>query len=137
MNFLFLVQFASQLPPLFFFFSLWRVNMGYAPIMNELKCSLWEWSSNWQDYFTYWLSGKLFMIPVFWIHVVCSQLETLSTSHLPRSLESWEMKLKPSVVSYHAMICKVGEYEANYMILVHKSLFSYTVNCSTECIKSN
>lgn len=136
MNFLFLVQFASQLPPLFFFFSL-KGKHGL--------CSDNEWTKMQFMGMIFKLTRLLYLLAFweafhdscFWIHVVCSQLETLSTSHLPRSLESWEMKLKPSVVSYHAMICKVGEYEANYMILVHKSLFSYTVNCSTECIKSN
>ena len=48
---------------IFFIFFSWRVNMGYATIKNEVECSLWEWSSHWQDCFTYWLSGKLFMVP--------------------------------------------------------------------------
>lgn len=77
--------------------------------------------------------GKIFKVPFFFlIDVIYFQLETLSTSHLPRSSESWEVKLKSSGVSYHAMICKVSECEANYMILVYKSLFSYTVNCSIK-----
>lgn len=115
----------------FFYYFFWRINMSFALIINKVQCVLEKWSSNWQDYFTYWLSGKFSWLP-FWKHAIYSQLETLSTSHLLRILESWEMKLKPCIVSYPAMIWKVGKCEVNYMILVHKSLFSYTVNCSTK-----
>lgn len=76
----------------FLFFFLWGKH-GLCSNNEKVKCSLWECCSNWQDYFTCWLYGKLFMVSFLNICYLLPAGNTVNFTS-PEVFRSREMKLK-------------------------------------------